>query len=63
VSSSFFPLFVATPDVAPLTATLPLSVAVASKLFLSDVQRITPRILVGTLLVVFGTIAISLAKV
>jgi hypothetical protein len=33
------------------------------QLFLSDVERITPRILVGTLLVVFGTIAISLAKV
>src|SRR5580765_6806997 len=33
------------------------------QLFLSDVERITPRIMVGTLLVVLGTIAISLTKV
>jgi len=37
-----------------------LWLVVASKLFLNDVERITPR---GTLLVVLGTIAISLAKV
>ncbi|MGE5820331.1 MAG: hypothetical protein ACM37Z_20060 [Deltaproteobacteria bacterium] len=49
-------------DVAPLTATLPLWVVVASKLFLNDVERITPRIVIGTLLLALGTIAISLAK-
>jgi hypothetical protein len=32
------------------------------QLFLSDVERITPRIIVGTLLVVLGTIAIALGK-
>jgi drug/metabolite transporter (DMT)-like permease len=49
--------------VAPLTASLPLWVVVASKLILNDVERITPRIIAGALLVVLGTIAISLAKV
>jgi hypothetical protein len=33
------------------------------QLFLSDVERITSRVIVGALLVVLGTIAISLAKV
>jgi hypothetical protein len=33
------------------------------QLFLSGVEKVTPRILVGTLLVVLGTIAIALAKV
>lgn len=49
--------------VTPLTATLPLWVVIGSKLFLNDVEKITRRIAIGALLVVLGTIAISLAKV
>jgi hypothetical protein len=50
-------------SVTPLTATLPLWVVIGSKLFLNDVEKITRRIAVGALLVVLGTVAISLAKV
>jgi len=49
--------------VTPLTATLPLWVVIANKLFPNDIEKITTRIAVGALLVVFGTIAISFAKV
>ena len=49
--------------VTPLTATLPLWVVIASKLFLNDVEKITTRIAIGALFVVLGTIAISFAKV
>jgi drug/metabolite transporter, DME family len=49
--------------VTPLTATLPLWVVIGSKLFLNDVEIINRRIVIGAVLVVFGTIAISLAKV
>jgi drug/metabolite transporter (DMT)-like permease len=48
--------------VTPLTATLPLWVVIGGKLFLRDVEKITARIVAGALLVVAGTIAISLAK-
>ena len=48
---------------APLTATLPLWVVIGSKLFLNDVENITARIAIGAILVVLGTVAISLAKV
>jgi drug/metabolite transporter (DMT)-like permease len=48
--------------VTPLTATLPLWVVIGSKLFLNDVENITARIAIGAVLVVLGTIAISLAK-
>jgi drug/metabolite transporter (DMT)-like permease len=48
--------------VTPLTATLPLWVVLGSKLFLRDLEKITPRIVAGAALVVAGTIAISLAK-
>jgi drug/metabolite transporter (DMT)-like permease len=47
--------------VTPLTATLPLWVVIGSKLFLNDVEKITTRIAIGAILVVLGTIAISLA--
>ena len=48
--------------VTPLTATLPLWVVLGSKLFLRDLEKITPRIVAGAALVVAGTIAISLVK-
>ena len=48
--------------VTPLTATLPLWVVIGSKLFLRDVEKITTRIVIGALLVVAGTIAITLNK-
>jgi drug/metabolite transporter (DMT)-like permease len=46
--------------VTPLTATLPLWVVLGSKLFLHDLEKITPRIIAGSALVVAGTIAITL---
>ena len=48
--------------VTPLTATLPLWVVIGSRLFLRDVEKITQRTVVGAILVVVGTIAITLAK-
>ncbi len=48
--------------VTPLTAMLPLWVVLGSKLFLRDLEKITPRIVGGAALVVAGTIAITLAK-
>ena len=48
--------------VTPLTATLPLWVVLGSKLFLRDLEKITPRIVAGAALVVAGTITITLAK-
>ncbi|MSP40096.1 MAG: DMT family transporter [Deltaproteobacteria bacterium] len=48
--------------VTPLTATLPLWVVLGSKLFLSDVEKITSQTVVGAILVVAGTVAIALAK-
>jgi len=48
--------------VSPIVSTLPLWVVLGSKLLLRDLERITPRIWMGALLVVLGTIAISLAK-
>ena len=48
--------------VTPLTATLPLWVVIGSKLFLRDVEKITTRTVIGAILVVAGTIAISLAE-
>jgi len=48
--------------VTPLTATLPLWLVLGSKLFLRDVESITTRIVIGALLVVAGTIAITLTK-
>ena len=55
---SFGPVIVVT----PLTATLPLWVVLGGKIFLRDVEEITPRIMVGALLVVAGTILMALAK-
>jgi uncharacterized membrane protein len=48
--------------VTPLTATLPLWVVLGGKIFLRDVEEITPRIMMGALLVVAGTVVMSLAK-
>jgi drug/metabolite transporter, DME family len=47
--------------ITPLTGTLPFWVVIGSKLFLRDVEKITPRIVIGALLVVCGTIAITTA--
>lgn len=49
--------------VTPLTATLPLWVVILSKLFLGDVEKVSTRIVLGAILVVLGSIAITLAKV
>ena len=48
--------------ITPLTSTLPLWVVIGSKLFLRDVEKITPQTVAGALLVVAGTMAITLAK-
>ena len=48
--------------VTPLTATLPLWVVIGSKIFLRDVEKITARTVTGAILVVAGTVAITLAK-
>ncbi|HET7005177.1 MAG TPA: DMT family transporter [Candidatus Binatia bacterium] len=48
--------------VTPLTATLPLWVVILSRIFLRDVEKITPRIVIGAALVVAGTVAISVAR-
>jgi drug/metabolite transporter, DME family len=48
--------------VTPLTATLPLWVVLGSKLFLRDLEKITPRTVAGAVLVVAGTVAITFAK-
>ncbi|HWH78341.1 MAG TPA: DMT family transporter [Candidatus Binatus sp.] len=48
--------------VTPLTATLPLWVVIGSRYFLRDVEKITRRTVVGAILVVVGTIAITLAN-
>jgi drug/metabolite transporter (DMT)-like permease len=45
--------------ITPLTATLPLWVVLGGKLFLRDVEKITIRIMIGAILVVCGTIAIT----
>ena len=58
IALSFGPVVMVT----PLTATLPLWVVIGSKLFLRDVEKITTRTVVGAILVVAGTIAITLAK-
>ena len=47
--------------VTPLTATLPLWVVLGSKLFLRDLEKITPRIVMGAALVVAGTKSRDLA--
>ena len=48
--------------VAPISSTLPLWVILGSKLLLRDLEKITPRIVIGATLVVIGTVAISLSK-
>jgi DME family drug/metabolite transporter len=48
--------------VTPLTATLPLWVVILSRIFLRDVEKITTRIIIGALLVVAGTISLTLTK-
>ena len=48
--------------VTPMTATLPLWILLASKFFLRDVEKITPRVVAGAAFVVVGTIAMALSK-
>lgn len=48
--------------VAPISSTLPLWVLIGSKLLLRDVEKITLRIVIGAILIVIGTVAISLSK-
>ncbi len=45
--------------VAPLTGTMPLFVLALSSLFLRDIERITARLVVGTLLIVLGVYLIT----
>jgi drug/metabolite transporter (DMT)-like permease len=48
--------------VSPIVATSPLWVLVGTWLFLRGIENLTPRIVLGALCVVFGTIAISVAR-
>ncbi len=48
--------------VPPPPAPLPFWVVIGSKLFLRDVETITPRTVIGAILVVAGTMAITLAR-
>src|SRR4029077_7676940 len=48
--------------VTPMTATLPLWILLASKVFLRDVEKITPRVVAGAAFVVVGTISMALSK-
>ena len=45
--------------VAPLTGTMPLFVLALSSLFLRDIERITARLVAGTLLIVLGVYLIT----
>ena len=48
--------------VTPMTATMPLWILLASKFFLRDVEKITPRVVAGAAFVVVGTIAMALVR-
>lgn len=48
--------------VSPIVATGPMWVLVGTYLFLRDLERITPRTILGTLCVISGTVMISLAR-
>ena len=48
--------------VAPLSSTLPLWVVIGSKLLLRDLEKITARTVIGAILVVIGTVVISVVK-
>ena len=47
--------------VSPVLATNPLFTLILAAIFLRDIEQITPRIIVGALLVVAGVVVLSLA--
>ena len=63
VVSSFFALSLApVVTVSPLQSTSPLFAILGSYLFLRRLERITPRLLLGSVLVVFGVILITIGR-
>ena len=64
IVSSFFALSLApVVTVSPLQSTSPLFAMLLSYLFLHRLERITPRLLLGSILVVFGVILITIGRV
>jgi len=63
IVSSFFALSL-TPvvTVSPLQSTSPLFVMLWSYLFLRRLERITPRLILGSVLVIFGVILITIGR-
>ncbi|MGB7949667.1 MAG: EamA family transporter [Candidatus Binatia bacterium] len=48
--------------VAPIAATYPIWALIGAKLFLRDVEQITPKVILGIVSVVAGTVAINLGR-
>jgi drug/metabolite transporter (DMT)-like permease len=48
--------------VAPMIAVNPLTAILFGQIFIRDMERLTPRLLIGALLVVVGVIIISLGR-
>ncbi len=64
IVSSFFALSLApVVTVSPLQSTSPFFVMLLSYLFLRRLERITPRLILGSILVVFGAILITIGRV
>ncbi len=64
VVSSYFALSLApVVTVSPLQSTSPFFVMLVSYLFLRRLERITPRLILGSILVVFGAILITIGRV
>ena len=63
IVSSFFALSLApVVTVSPLQSTSPLFAMLWSYLFLRRLERITPRLILGSILVVFGVILITIGR-
>ncbi len=64
IVSSFFALsLIPVVTVSPLQSTSPLFVMSLSYLFLRRLERITPRLILGSILVIFGVILITIGRV
>ncbi len=64
IMANFFALSMApVTTVSPLTATNPLFALLWSYFFLGKLERITPRVILGTALVVAGVILVTLGRV
>jgi len=63
ILSSYFALSMApVVTVSPLQSTSPLFVMLWSYLFLRRLERITPRLILGTILVIFGVTLITIGR-